>query len=92
MSDKPIRVLNVNDRDIPRYVNEESLRRGGFQVVSVADGASALAAARDDIDVVLLDVHLPDMNGFDVCRRIKADPATASAIVLLTSAAGGSRR
>ena len=86
MSDKAVRVLNVNDREIPRYVNEETLRRGGFEVVSVADGHAALRAARGDIDVVLLDVQLPDLDGFEICRRLKQDPATANVIVLLTSA------
>ena len=84
--DRPIRVLNVNDREVPRYVNEETLRRGGFEVVSVANGGAALAAARDDIDVVLLDVQLPDLDGFEICRRLKGDPATSNLIVLLTSA------
>lgn len=87
MSEKAVRILNVDDRDISRYVHEEMLRLEGFDVVSVANGADALAAARDDIDVVVLDVHLPDMDGFEVCRRLKSDPATSSAIVLMTSAA-----
>jgi signal transduction histidine kinase len=86
VSDRPVRVLNVNDREVPRYVNEETLRRGGFEVVSADSGASALVAARQDVDVVLLDVQLPDLDGFEVCRRLKADPATANLIVLLTSA------
>ncbi|MEO8704156.1 MAG: response regulator [Kofleriaceae bacterium] len=87
MTEKPVRVLNVNDREIPRYVNEETLRREGFEVVSVASGAAAItAAATEDVDVVLLDVQLPDLDGFEVCRRLKAAPATANAIVLLTSA------
>jgi two-component system, sensor histidine kinase len=87
MSEKSVRILNVNDREIPRYVNEETLKREGFDVVSVATGAQALAATRDqEIDVVLLDVQLPDIDGFEVCRTIKAAPSTANAIVLLTSA------
>ena len=85
MTERPVRILNVNDRDIPRYVNEEILRRAGFSVVSVATGAEALAGARD-ADLVMLDVKLPDMDGFEVCRRLKADPVTASVIVLLASA------
>jgi signal transduction histidine kinase len=83
---KRIRILNVNDREIPRYVNEQTLARGGFQVVSVATGQEALALATTEFDVVLLDVQLPDLDGFEICQRIKTNPATAGLIILLTSA------
>jgi signal transduction histidine kinase len=87
MSGARIRVLNVNDRETPRHVNEEILRQGGFDVVSVTSGSATLAAARDDdLDVVLLDVQLPDLDGYEVCRRLKADAATSNLIVLLSSA------
>ncbi|HUQ07010.1 MAG TPA: response regulator [Kofleriaceae bacterium] len=86
MSDEHIRILNVNDHETSRSVTEEMLRQGGFEVVSVDNGGAALSAARDDIDVVLLDVQLPDFDGYEVCRRLKADPETANLIVLLSSA------
>jgi two-component system, sensor histidine kinase len=86
MTERRLRVLNVNDREVPRYINEVMLKREGFEVVSVGCGVDALSAARDEIDVVLLDVQLPDLDGFEVCRRLKADPATASVIILMTSA------
>lgn len=87
MSEKAVRILNVDDRDTPRHVLEVTLRRDGYEVVSAANGTDALAAARNDIDVVILDVQLPDLDGFEVCRRLKSDPATSTAIVLMTSAA-----
>ncbi|MGE0546102.1 MAG: response regulator [Kofleriaceae bacterium] len=86
MTEKPVRVLNVNDRDIPRYVAENLLRQGGFDVISVSSGLDALAAASDGVDVVLLDIQLPDFDGYEICRRLKSNPATESVIVLLTSA------
>jgi signal transduction histidine kinase len=79
------KILNVNDRAIPRYVNEQLLQREGFVVVSVDTGEEALAALDASIDLVLLDVQLPGVDGFDVCRRIKANPATANVAVLLSS-------
>ena len=87
MSERAIRVLNVNDREIPRYVNEEMLKREGYEVTSVAFGYDALAAVdTGDYDVAVLDVQLPDVDGFEICRRIKGNPKTAPMIVLLTSA------
>jgi signal transduction histidine kinase len=86
MNGNGAKVLNVNDRDIPRYVNEELLRQAGFDVVSIATGEEALTMLRDsDFELVLLDVQLPGLDGFDVCRRIKANPATANVAVLLSS-------
>ncbi len=87
MSDRrPTRILNVNDREIPRYLHEQMLLREGFEVVSVATGEDAVRVARGDFELVLLDVQLPDISGFEVCRRIKADPASAGISVLLSSA------
>ncbi|MGE0400188.1 MAG: response regulator [Kofleriaceae bacterium] len=80
------RILNVNDRDVPRYVNEEMLSRAGYTVISVSSGAEALDRVADNIDLVLLDIRLPDIDGYEICRRIKAEPSTASVAVLLSSA------
>ena len=82
------RVLNVNDREIPRYLNEEMLRREGFDVVSAGTGCEAIELAKHgDFDVALLDVQLPDLDGFHVCKALRAAPETANIIVLMTSAA-----
>jgi signal transduction histidine kinase len=84
---KPIRVLNVNGRDIARSGNEEVLKREGFEPVSAGTGKEALAAASSgDLEVALVDVDLPDLNGVEVCAKLKSDPKTAGMIVLLTSA------
>jgi DNA-binding response OmpR family regulator len=87
MSDRPIVVLNVNDDAATRYLMTRILRSGGYTVYEAADGESALrevAARRPEL--VLLDVKLPDISGLEVCRRIKSDPATASVLVVQTSA------
>ena len=61
------------------------LDREGYDVAAVDEGSTAIGAARDDIDVLILDVGLPGMNGLEVCRQIRADPATESLpIILLT--------
>ena len=80
-------ILNVDDSEGARYAKTRILRRAGFEVLEAGNGADALLRARQDMpDLVLLDVKLPDMNGFEVCRRIKEDPATESILVLQTSA------
>jgi PAS domain S-box-containing protein len=81
-------ILNVDDNDGARYAKTRILQSAGFRVVEAENGTDALEIARrDEPDLVLLDVKLPDINGIEVCRRIKADPVTASILVLQTSAA-----
>ncbi|MGZ5200056.1 MAG: hybrid sensor histidine kinase/response regulator [Telluria sp.] len=83
-----ILILNVDDNDGARYAKTRILQSAGFHVVEAANGTDALAIVkRDEPALVLLDVKLPDINGIEVCRRIKADPATPSVLVLQTSAA-----
>jgi PAS domain S-box-containing protein len=80
-------VLNVDDHEPARYAKSRILRSGGLQVIEAATGADALRLASErKPDLILLDVRLPDMNGFDVCRRIKADPETAGTLVVQNSA------
>lgn len=65
------------------------LRREGFEVLVAADGEEALAKARSERpDLVLLDVMMPKMNGFDVCQALRADPDLASMRVLMLTAKG----
>jgi serine phosphatase RsbU (regulator of sigma subunit)/CheY-like chemotaxis protein len=78
-------VLVVDDNEAKRYITATWLRRAGHVVTEVGTGQQALdnAAAAD---VILLDVHLPDMSGFEVCRQIKADSRTAAIPVIQVSA------
>ena len=64
-----MRVLIVEDEDTIAVPLAEGLEREGFEVARAANGAEALAAAEPDI--VLLDLRLPDMDGLDVCRRLR---------------------
>jgi PAS domain S-box-containing protein len=72
MSAIPPLILNVDDDPANRYVKTRSLRMGGMEVLEAEDGATALATiAKRQPMLVLLDVNLPDVNGLEVCRRIK---------------------
>ena len=74
-----IKILTVDDNEALRYSLVRSLRGAGYQVVEAKTGAEALARAAELPDLITLDVNLPDMNGFQVCRRIKADGFAQSA-------------
>jgi signal transduction histidine kinase len=88
-SENPARptVLNVNERAASRYLVTQMLRTSGFDVTEAPDGTSGLALAREAPDAIVLDVNLPDLSGYEVCRLLKAAPETQSIPVLLTSAA-----
>ena len=65
------------------------LSREGFEVLVAVDGEEALAKARAERpDLVLLDVMMPKMNGFDVCQALRSDPELASMRVLMLTAKG----
>lgn len=79
-------VLNVNDNEAALYMTTVMLRSAGFSVIEAADGRSALRLVEQLPEVVVLDVRLPDIDGFEVCRRIRANPRTKRVKVLHTSA------
>jgi adenylate cyclase len=81
------RVLVVDDNASNRDVLARRLTREGHQVVTAANGASALElAATQEFDLVLLDLVMPKMNGFDVLRRLKATEHTSHVPVIVISA------
>jgi PAS domain S-box-containing protein len=79
-------ILHVDDNPTTRYTIGRTLGREGFKVMEAATGGEALRLAKEGPDLVILDVKLPDIGGFEVCRRIKADPTTATLPVLHLSA------
>jgi DNA-binding response OmpR family regulator len=75
-----------DDPDIIRFV-EVNLRLEGFQVEVARDGAQALDKALDlQPELVLLDVRMPVIDGFEVCARLRADPRGAAIPVVLLTA------
>lgn len=81
------RILVVDDVATNRIVMKVKLAAACYTVEQAENGAAALAAARDKKpDLILLDVMMPDMSGVEVCRALKADPATADIPVVLITA------
>ena len=83
-----LRVLNADDYGPARYARTKLLQQSGFEVIEAQTGREALEQAiATRPHVVLLDVKLPDLDGYEVCRRLKAHPITAVIPVLHLSAA-----
>lgn len=85
--DKPALILNVDDRPASLYARDRVLRRHGFNVANAETGRTALDVARQLLpNLILLDVHLPDVDGRDLCRQMKEDAELAHIPVVLISA------
>jgi two-component system, NtrC family, sensor kinase len=80
-------ILVVDDRPANRYATVHALRRSGFKVIEAESGREALELAKQVPAAILLDVKLPDILGYEVCRRIKSNPRTSHIPVLQLSTA-----
>jgi DNA-binding response OmpR family regulator len=86
------RVLLAEDDRFLRRAAEARLRRHGLEVLTAVDGEEALRIARAErLDLVLLDVVMPKLEGFEVLKLLKADEATASIPVIVLSNLGQER-
>ena len=88
------RVLIVEDDELNRDSLRRLLRRRGYDILLAVDGEEALAVARAERpDVILMDMRLPGIDGWEATRRLKADPETrAIPIIALTAHATASDR
>ena len=78
--------LVVDDNEANRYAVSRMLRAAGFETSDASSGRQALELARTEPDVIVLDVNLPDINGFDVVRELRASQETATIPILHLSA------
>jgi pilus assembly protein CpaE len=80
-------IFLVDDDDMLRKMTEILLSKKGFEVIAIENGAKALQQLKSLIpDVILLDVMMPEMDGFSVCREIRANPATAAIPIIMLTA------
>lgn len=92
----PATILAVDDTDAQLYFVSRVLRDAGFEVKETKSGTQTLKMAEEKPDLIILDVRLPDLNGFEICERLKANPKTADIPVVFLSSqhnpADGKRR
>ncbi len=82
-----MKILLAEDEPDVQLIARLSLKKAGFTVVTAGNGLEALErVAAERPDVILLDWMMPDMDGYETCRRLKADPATAGIPVIFLTA------
>jgi DNA-binding response OmpR family regulator len=84
------KILVVDDELDVRTIISARLAMAGFEVLTAGDGQEALDLARTaSPDALLLDLMLPKLDGFEVCRTLKSDKAFSNILVIIFSAKGG---
>ena len=88
MSETGARVLVVEDNDMNMQLVEYLLEEGGYQIVKAASGEDALSIARsgEPVDLILMDIHLPGIDGLSVVREMKTDDRTKAIPILALTA------
>ena len=88
----PPRILIVDDHETNRDILITRLGMHGYELLQAADGEEALASARENLpDLILLDVMMPKLDGFEVCRRLKSDPDLPFMPIILVTAKADSK-
>ena len=83
----PERILIVEDEEATRETWREFFQNTGYEVMEAGDGQEALEIARRERpDIVLLDLRLPKMDGYQVCQRLKSDPLTSTMPIIMVTA------
>jgi two-component system, OmpR family, alkaline phosphatase synthesis response regulator PhoP len=81
------KILVIEDDPATSRLVDYSLRREGYQVITAFNGLEGIRKARNEApDLVILDVMLPGMDGFEICHRLREEPATANMPILMFSA------
>jgi DNA-binding response OmpR family regulator len=86
VTNRAYRILAVDDNEAHNYALRKMLEHKGFEVLAAFSGSQTIELAEQKPDIVLLDVNLPDVNGFEVCRRLKQGKNTKAIPVVFLSA------
>ena len=86
-ADGPVKLLIVEDEEATRETWAEFFQNTGYETVEAADGQEALEMARtENPDLVLLDLRLPKLDGYQVCQRLKSDPTMSQIPIIMITA------
>ncbi len=93
LMDIPVTALAVDDEPANLRLLDAVLTPRGYRVLTASSGAEALALlGTEDVDIVLLDIVMPEMDGHEVCRKIRSTPATEFLPVVMITASGSEQR
>ena len=88
MNKKP-KVLLIDDNRALIFAAEQVLQKNGFEVLTAFNGAEGLELAqKEKPNIIILDILMPEMDGYEVCRRLKSNPETARIQVIILSCKG----
>jgi len=88
MRPKPL-VLVVDDEKSLVLIAERVLQKEGFDVITASNGVEGLKKAQENLpDVIVLDIVMPEMNGYEVCRKLQGNPNTCNLPVIFLSVKG----
>src|SRR4030042_3835526 len=81
------KILIIEDEELIRMALEDDFRLENYEVISASDGIEGLTKAADpDIDLIILDIMLPGMNGFDICKKLRSEGIRTPIIMLQAKA------
>jgi two-component system, OmpR family, alkaline phosphatase synthesis response regulator PhoP len=81
------KILVIEDDPAISRLVDYSLRHAGYEVIAATNGLEGIRKAHNEApDLIILDVMLPGMDGFEICHRLRADPDTAQLLILMFSA------
>ncbi|MEX2088635.1 MAG: response regulator [Bacteroidota bacterium] len=87
MKEQRKKILIVDDEEILRRLMQRSFLSAGYEIVMAENGTEAIEKAeKEEPDLILLDVMMPEMNGFAVCRKLRENPKFASTPILMVTA------
>lgn len=83
----PVTILWIDDDRLLLTFGQEALERAGYRVATATDGASGIRLAHQERpDLIILDVLMPNVDGYEICRRIRTDPELKDTLILLLTA------
>lgn len=84
------KALVIDDASITRHVNQKSLEKMGWQVMTATDGIDALRvlSEMDEVDLIMTDIHMPNMDGLELTKRLRVDERFANTFIMFVTSDG----